>query len=70
MRLYLNRNGEASQPPHQRSVGRIYNIDDEWYFTVRRGYDQGPYASETAAREALSAYVQEQLEFERRVVSH
>ena len=66
MSLYLNRNGESPQPLHQRSLGRIYNIDDEWYFTVRRGYDQGPYATEAAAREALAIYVQDQLAFEAR----
>ena len=68
MKLYLNRNGESAHTFH-RSEGRIYNIDDEWYFTVRRGYDQGPYPTEIAARQTLARYVQEQLEFEKQLSS-
>lgn len=63
MGLYLHRNGEST-PQFHRSTERIYNIDDEWYFTVRRGYDQGPYLSECEAKKALTEYVQAQLEFE------
>lgn len=63
MKLYLNRNGESSHL-FQRNYERVYRIDDEWYFNVRRGYDQGPYASEADARQALVSFVQEQLDFE------
>ena len=63
MGLYLNRNGESSHL-FQRSADRIYSIDEEWYFNIRRGYDQGPYESEVDTRQALISFVQEQLEFE------
>ena len=63
MSLYLNRNGESSHF-FQRSEDRIYSIDEEWYFNIRRGYDQGPYESEVDARQALISFVLEQLEFE------
>ena len=61
--LYLNRIGETSHL-FQRSDERIYSIDEEWYFNVRRGYDQGPYESEVDARQALVDFVLEQLKFE------
>jgi len=61
--LYLNRTGESFHH-FQRSDERVYSIDEEWYFNIRRGYDQGPFESEVDTRQALAEFVLEQLEFE------
>ena len=29
---------------------RFYCVNDEWYFAIRRGPDQGPYTSKEARR--------------------
>ncbi len=63
--LYLSRYGE-SQHHFNRHDKRLYCIDNEWYFLVRRGYDQGPYESEGEARGALIDFVQKQLNFEKK----
>ena len=63
MSLYLNRHGESSHLFHRRKK-RVYSIDDDWYFTVRRGYDQGPYPTECVAHQALVDFVQQQIECE------
>ena len=68
MSLYLNRYGEAAKFFH-RNAERVYCIEDEWYFTIRRGYDQGPYETEDEARQALARFVQEQINFESRLLS-
>lgn len=67
MGLYLNRYGESAKFFH-RNAERVYCIDDVWYFTIRRGYDQGPYESESQARQALAGFVQEQIHFESRLM--
>jgi hypothetical protein len=67
MGLYLNRYGESAKFFH-RNVERVYCIDDEWFFTIRRGYDQGPYETEARARQALASFIQEQLHFESRLM--
>lgn len=64
MSLYLNRYGETSHLLHSRGE-RVYSIDAEWYFSIRRGYDLGPYETENEARQALISFVQEQLDFEK-----
>lgn len=61
---YPNRNREAGNIPFRSD--RFFCIDGEWFFAIRRGPDQGPYASRDAAREALKRFIEDQLSVERR----
>ncbi|MDZ7805334.1 DUF6316 family protein [Thiohalophilus sp.] len=65
MHQFLNRHGEmdAVQPRSER----FYNIADEWWFAIRRGPDQGPYPTQSAARQALIEYINDQLAFEKQL---
>jgi hypothetical protein len=58
-----NRHGEIRAVP-ERNV-RLYNIDDEWWFAIRHGADQGPYPTEDSARQAVIDYINDQFEFEK-----
>jgi hypothetical protein len=60
-----NRHGEICAVP-VRSV-RFYNIDDEWWFAIRHGTDQGPYPTQITARQAMIEYINDQFEFEKRL---
>lgn len=64
MSLYLSRFGE---PRHRfsRHERRFYSIGNKWYFSIRRGYDQGPYGTEDEARHALASFIEQQLSFEK-----
>ena len=57
-----NRHGEISAVPVRSE--RFYNIDDEWWFAIRLGTDQGPYPTQIAAKQALIEYINVQFEFE------
>jgi hypothetical protein len=46
---------------------RFYCVNDEWYFAIRRGPDQGPYTSKEAAQDALKKFITEELALERRL---
>ena len=46
---------------------RFYCDNDEWYFAIRRGPDQGPYPSKEAAQAALQKFIAEELALERRL---
>lgn len=59
-----NRANEASAAPYRND--RFYRIEDEWYFAIRRGPDQGPYPSKAAAQDALKILIAEELRHERR----
>jgi hypothetical protein len=58
-----NRHGELSAVPVRSE--RFYNIDDEWWFAIRLGTDQGPYPTQISARQALIEYINDQFEFEK-----
>ena len=58
------RANEASAAPYRND--RFYCIEDEWFFAIRRGPDQGPYFSKAAAQEALKKIISEELRHERR----
>lgn len=45
---------------------RFYCVNEEWYFAIRRGPDQGPYSSMEAAQAALKKFIAEELALERR----
>ena len=46
---------------------RLYNVNEDWYFAIRRGPDQGPYLSKEAAQDALKEFIKNQLALERRL---
>ena len=57
--MYGNRHGEQGGVPERRE--RFYQVGHDWYFTIRKGLDQGPYESEIEARLALREFIQSQL---------
>jgi len=62
----INRHGESKEVPIRND--RLYLHRGDWYFTIRRGIDQGPFASEYEAREALRGFIEEQLQFEHQLM--
>lgn len=54
---------EATTAPFRND--RFYCINDEWYFAIRRGPDQGPYSSKEAVQAALKKFIAEELALER-----
>lgn len=57
------RHGEQGKIPFRS--GRFYCIDDEWWFSIRRGPDQGPYPSQSDARKSLIEFLNDQFTFEK-----
>lgn len=57
-----NRHGEVCTVPFRNE--RFYTHKGDWYFSIRRGVDQGPFVSEIEARGALREFIEEQLHFE------
>ena len=57
-----HRHGEYGLIPPRQS--RLFKMGEDWFFAIRRGVDQGPYATESDARAALSQFIREQLAFE------
>jgi len=60
-----NRMNESGSVPFRSD--RIFCIKDEWFFAIRRGPDQGPYASREEAQQALADFIRDQLELEKRL---
>lgn len=60
-----NRLNEDKSAPYRSD--RFYCINDEWYFAIRRGPDQGPYPSKEAALAALRKFIAEELGLEQRL---
>ena len=60
-----NRLNEDKTAPYRSD--RFYCVNDEWYFAIRRGPDQGPYPSKEAAQAALKKFIAEELALERRL---
>jgi len=60
-----NRMSEAGNIPFRSD--RFFCTEGEWFFAIRRGPDQGPYASKEEAREALKIFIEDQLSLERRL---
>lgn len=58
-----NRHAETSTIPFR--TGRFYSVENEWWFAIRRGPDQGPYESKVAAKKSLIGYINDQFDFER-----
>lgn len=59
-----SRPNEESATPNRSD--RFYCVNEEWYFAIRRGPDQGPYPSKEAAQNALKKFISEELALERR----
>lgn len=60
-----NRLNEDKVSPYRSD--RFYCVNQEWYFAIRRGPDQGPYPSKEAAQAALKKFIAEELALERRL---
>jgi len=54
-----NRFGEDGPVPYR--TDRLYSVGGEWFFSVRKGHEQGPYATEEQAKAALIEFVSDQL---------
>ena len=54
-----NRFGENGPIPFR--TDRIYSVGHEWFFSVRRGSEKGPFASEEEAKAALIEFIREEL---------
>ena len=46
---------------------RFISTNEEWFFCIRRGPDQGPYNSRELAENALKKFIQDQKEMESRI---
>ena len=51
--------GEEGQVPYRTE--RIYSVGSEWFFSVRKGTEQGPFETEEAAKAAMVEFVSDQL---------
>lgn len=60
-----NRHSEQGAIPFRS--GRYYCIDSEWWFAIRRGPDQGPYVTKSAAKQGLIEYINDQFVFEKQL---
>ncbi|MBI1424024.1 MAG: hypothetical protein GC149_11200 [Gammaproteobacteria bacterium] len=59
----LSRHGEQGTAPFR--TGRFYCIENEWWFAIRRGPDQGPYPTKAAAKLSLIEFLNDQFTFEK-----
>ncbi len=65
---------KSGTPPFRSD--RFYCEDGQWFFAIRRGPDQGPFASREAAEAALETFLAEETgrrriqEFDRRLGRH
>ena len=57
-----HRHGESGRIPARTE--RFFQYGDEWYFSIRRGVDQGPYPSMEEAHRALNDFIDEEITFE------
>lgn len=58
-----NRYNENGAIPFR--TGRFYSVENKWWFAIRRGPDQGPYATKSAAKQALIEFLNDQFEFDK-----
>jgi|GEM_PF-914448 hypothetical protein len=57
------RHGEHGAVPFR--TGRFYCVDNEWWYAIRRGPDQGPYPTKAAAKQSLIEFLNDQFTFEK-----
>ena len=65
--MYKQRNRYGEQGAIPFRSGRYYSIDSEWWFAIRRGPDQGPYVTKSAAKQGLIEHINDQLTFEKQL---
>ncbi len=53
--MKINRQGEKGQPPPRST--RIFNMDNDWYFSTREGADIGPFDSRDEADQGLENFL-------------
>ena len=51
--------GEEGPVPYRTE--RIYSVGNEWFFSVRKGPEQGPFETEEAAKAAMVEFISDQL---------
>lgn len=49
------RSGEIGKTPFRSN--RFFCVGYKWYFTTREGFDSGPYADRTRARQGLDRFL-------------
>lgn len=54
-----NRFGEDGPVPYRTE--RVYKVGNDWFFSIRKGTDHGPFPTEEAAKAALVEYIGDQL---------
>ena len=52
-----NRRGETGAIPFR--TGRIFSVNDAWFFAVREGADLGPYPNKQEAEAALIEFLRQ-----------
>ena len=65
--MYKQRNRHSEHGAIPFRSGRYYSIDSEWWFAIRRGPDQGPYVTKSAAKQGLIEYINDQFVFEKQL---
>ena len=63
--MYQQRSRHAEKGATPFRSGRFYSVDNEWWFAIRRGADQGPYRTKAVAKQGLIEYLNEQFAFEK-----
>lgn len=51
--------GEEGPIPYRTE--RIYSLGGEWFFSVRKGVDHGPFKTEEEAKAAMVEFISDQL---------
>ena len=57
------RHGEQGAVPFR--TGRFYCVENVWWYAIRRGPDQGPYPTKSAAKQSLIEFLNDQFTFEK-----
>lgn len=60
-----SRHGEQGAVPFR--TGRFYCVENEWWYAIRRGPDQGPYPTKAAAKQSLIEFLNDQFTFEKQL---
>ena len=61
------RKEESTSPNVAFRTDRFFCVNGDWYFSIRRGPDQGPYPSKEEARHALKLFLEDQFTLEKQL---
>ena len=61
------RKEESTSPNVPFRTDRFFCANGDWYFSIRRGPDQGPYASKEEAQHALQLFIEDQSTLEKQL---